>query len=66
MSQTSFCRNTQSTPNFDSGVGRVYIYEGRDAQYIGHHIGIGRYMFIFNVIVIGPIRKFGQYIKADK
>jgi len=38
----------------------------RDARYISHHIGIGRYMFIFNVIVIGPIRNFGRYIKADK
>jgi len=38
----------------------------RDAQYISHHIGIGRYMFIFNVIVIGPIIKFGRYIKAIK
>lgn len=29
----------------------------RDARYIGHHIGIGRYMLIFNVIIIGQIRK---------
>jgi len=37
-----------------------------NAHYIGHHIGIGQYMFIFNDIVIGTIRKFCRFIKADK
>jgi len=36
----------------------------RDARYISATISVSANMFIFNVI--GPIRKFGRYIKADK
>jgi len=32
----------------------------------GHHINICRYMFIFKVIIIAPIRNFGTYLKANK
>lgn len=32
----------------------------RDARYISHHVGIGRYMILFNVIVVDLIRNFGR------